>query len=108
MSDINEVRERLAAAAEQYAGPLNCQWMATDLRALLADHARLQADADRIDLIETEFLKIEAVTVRASEDDADAAWVISQHQMGRGWVELHQSHDDNLRRAIDAAKEVQS
>lgn len=48
MSDnINKVRERLSAAAELYAGLLHSPSMAPDLRALLADHARLQADADR-------------------------------------------------------------
>lgn len=42
MTNINEVRERLSAAAEQYAGPLNCQWLASDLRALLDANVRLQ------------------------------------------------------------------
>lgn len=59
-------------------------------------------DTDRFNFIEGECLAVEAVSVRASEDDADAAWVISQHHMGRGQVVLHRSHDDNLRRAIDA------
>ena len=40
---INEVRERLNAAAELYASLLHNPSMVDDLRALLADHARLQA-----------------------------------------------------------------
>lgn len=44
MSDINAVRERLDAVATEYAGPLHCQWLAEDIRTMLADHARLQAD----------------------------------------------------------------
>lgn len=51
MSKIEEVRERIAAAATEYAGPLRCAWIADDLRALLDHHARLQAQpAPAIDL----------------------------------------------------------
>lgn len=47
--NINEVRERISAAAELYAGLLHSPSMAPDLRILLADHARLQvAHADAL------------------------------------------------------------
>lgn len=52
MTDIDKVRERLNAAAELYEGLLHSPSMAPDLRALLADHAQLQADAERLEWLE--------------------------------------------------------
>ena len=65
-------------------------------------------DSDRIDFIESEFLHIEPVEIRASEDDSDVGWVISQHHMRKGLVELIRWDDDNLRSAIDAAMQATS
>ena len=42
MSEINEVRERLAAIAREPGARVSAE--SDDLRALLADHARLQAE----------------------------------------------------------------
>lgn len=49
---INEVRERLERDAEGFIGSEVAACDASDLRALLADHARLQADAERLEWLE--------------------------------------------------------
>lgn len=84
---INEVRDRLDAAAEQYAGPLNCQWMATDIRALLDDHARLQAaHADSLKAMR------QAVIALAYAQEMDSTYSTAYQELSN---------------AIDAAKAVQ-
>lgn len=100
MTKINEVRERLERACIDEHG---ITWLtAGDLRALLADHARLKADAARLDWMDSNHF-----TAYRQCDPIDG---ISGHCVvvpeavtpRRGCV------NDGIREAIDAAKAVQS
>lgn len=84
MSDINEVRERLERAIETRRG----SGAASDVEALLADHARLQAaHADALKAMR------KAVIALAHAQESDP---------------VYQSAYGVLGAAIDAAKAVQS
>ena len=85
MTDINEVRERLARELSQDFGPALA--VANDLRALMADHARLQAaHADALKAMR------QAVIALAHAQESD---------------HVYQNAYGVLDAAIDAAKAVQ-
>lgn len=96
--DINEVREslRLSITSGNDVPVTRATVKADELIALLADHARLQADADRWCYART-ILTIEAIEY--AQFNADQANLVG----------IAASEDENLRadKAIDAAKAVQ-
>lgn len=101
MSDnINEVRARLERAVEELPGSR----IATDVGALLADHARLQADADRLDWLEG-FVRRAYVYgagfdfARPCEGESGGFRFMTRHRLD--------ARQSTLRAAIDAAKAVQ-
>lgn len=101
MSDINEVRERLAAAAEIAA----TYGEGEDLRALLNAHARLQADAERLDWLED--VVRHAYVYGATFDFANSC---EGEPGGYRFMTRHRidARQPTLRAAIDAAEAVQS
>ena len=96
---INEVRERLAQAAEIAA----TYGDGDDLRVLLADHARLQADAERLDWLE-DFVR-RTYVYGASFDFAKSC---EGEPGGYRFMTYHRldARQPTLRAAIDAAKAV--
>ena len=106
MSDnIDKVRERLEKDVE---GPLTTYTAVcarADLRALLADHARLQADAERLDCLE-DFVRRTYVYgasfdfAKSCEGDPGGFRFTIRHRLDPRQL--------TLRAAIDAAKAVQS
>lgn len=100
MNNINEVRERLAQAAEVAA----TYGEGDDLRALLADHEKLQADAERLDWLED-------VVRHAYVYGASFGWAkpCEGEPGGFRFMTRHRidARQPTLRAAIDAAKETQ-
>ena len=87
--NINEVRERLHTVANIYeGGQIFAHCSADDVNALLADHARLQADADR-------YCKLRAALL----DDTSECWESFFEQP-------EPTNADEFDAAIDAAKAV--
>lgn len=100
MSDIDKVRERL-----EFAFAINGTWQAKrDMAALLADHARLQADVDRLDWLEG-FVRRAYVYgasfdfARPSEGEPGGFRFMTRHRLD--------ARQPTLRAAVDAAKAVQ-
>lgn len=100
MSDINEVRSRLNRALDLGRAP----GMAADIDALLADHARLQADAERLEWLE-DFVR-RAYVYGATFDFAKPC---EGEPGGYRFMTRHRidARQPTLRAAIDAAKAVQ-
>ena len=101
MTGINEVRERLDRALLAGMAPMFVE----DVDALLADHARLQEDAERLDWLEGFVRK--AYIYGASFDYAQA---LEGERGGYRFMARHRldARHPTLRAAIDAAKGVQS
>lgn len=104
MSDINEVRGRLERDANGFLESDMAVSDVTDLRALLADHARLQADAERLDWLEG-FVRRAYVYgasfdfARSCEGEPGGYRFRARHRLA--------ARQPTLRAAIDAAKAVQ-
>lgn len=96
MSDINEVRERLFKVAVNGDNVPR-----SDMLALLADHARLQADSERLDWLEG--LVRKAYVYGASFDFAKSC---EGEQGGYRFMTRQRldARQPTLRAAIDAAK----
>lgn len=105
MNDINEVRERLHAVANIYeGGQIFAHCSADDVNVLLADHAQLQADAERLHWLEDFVRHAYAYGVsfdwaKASEGDRGGFRFMTRHRLG--------ARQPTLRAAIDAAKAAQ-
>lgn len=104
MAGIDEVRERLERDAADPAIPYTVVCAGSDLRALLADHARLRADAERLDWLE-DFVRL-AYLLGASFDFARSC---EGEPGGFRFMTRHRidARQPTLRAAIDAAKAVQ-
>jgi hypothetical protein len=70
---------------------------------LEAENAKLREDAERLDLIASEYLHVAPFDMPTGGGDADVGWVISQAQ-GKNLVETVRHYSDDLRAAIDAAR----
>lgn len=101
MRDINVVRDRLTRLAATRLMPRE----EADIRTLLADHARLQADAERLEWLEG-FVR-RAYVYGASFDFAKSC---EGEPGGYRFMTRHRldARQPTLRAAIDAAKAVQS
>lgn len=104
MSDINEVRERLKCDAEDFTERGLAIPTANDIRALLADHARLQADAERLEWLEGFVRRAYVYGVTF-----DFAWSCEGEPGGFRFMTRQRldARQPSLRAAIDAAKAVQ-
>lgn len=106
MSDINEAMEslRLSITSGNSVPVTRATVKADDLRALLDDHARLQADAERLDWLEG-FVRRACVYgasfdfARPCEGEPGGFRFMTRHRLD--------SRQSTLRAAIDAAKAVQ-
>lgn len=102
--NINEVRERLERDAEGFLETGIAVPTAVDLRALLDHHARLQADADRLEWLEG-FVR-RAYVYGASFDFAKSCEGEPGGYRFGSWHRLD-ARQPTLRAAIDAARAVQ-
>lgn len=102
MAEIDEVRERLAAISGVAGARVSAE--SDDIRALLAAHARLKADAERLDWLE-DFVR-HAYVYGASFDCAKSC---EGEPGGFRFMTRHRidARQPTLRAAIDAAKAVQ-
>ena len=99
MTSIYEVRERLERELSHDFGPAIA--VADDLRALLADHARLQADSDRLDWMDSNHFTAYRQCDPIDGLSGHCVVVPEAVTQRRGCV------NDGIREAIDAAKAVQ-
>ena len=101
MSDINEVRERLERTVADPLTTYTVVCSREDLRALLADHARRQADSERLDWMDSNHFT--AYRQRAPIEGISGHCVVVPEAVAprRGCV------NEGIREAIDAARAVQ-
>lgn len=103
MAGIDEVRERLASVSAVADARVSAE--SDDIRAMLDDHARLQADAERLHWLEDFVRHAYAYGVsfdwaKASEGEPGGFRFMTRHRLD--------ARHPTLRAAIDAAKAVQS
>jgi hypothetical protein len=72
-------------------------------RQLERENAELRRDAERLNLIAAQYLHLIPFDMPTGAGDADVGWCVMQSHIGKDDVEISRTHEDDLRKAIDAA-----
>jgi hypothetical protein len=82
---------------------IKSKYISRDTSALDA----ITKDAERLNFISSEYIKIDPFSIPTGGDDADVGWCLSQYYMAKpNEREIHRHYNDDLRSAIDAAIKV--
>jgi len=109
---MREALESIANTPHMHQDRYTESALKTALKALALTHdtSALDAitkDAERLNFIASEYIKIDPFSIPTGGDDADVGWCLSQYYMAKpNEREIHRHYNDDLRSAIDSAMKL--